>query len=477
MEKLITEIKNDFESEIASNDKRIVKLSKARGELLTLTTQTSLFDQTKKEKADWNKAVTLLTDTIAKFETELKEIRNNKIYENAFEWRFEFPEILNDEGDFVGFDVVIGNPPYGVKLSEDEKRYLKGKFIITSGEVEIYTYFIELSMSQILKNRGLFSFITTNTIYYLEKFEPIRTNLFLKNKIITLIELEKQVFADAPDIVPAIYIVEQVFDENNIINLYKSLRTKKVYDLDRFTDFNYNTVNQQNISLKKNPIFTLVTSLIKENLLDKLSNLEKLNTKYKVVYGIKTGDNKRFVNQDISEIANWKKCASSADNIKKYSINWKGDYLNVCQELAGLNKINYEQPKILIQYIRKISMPIRLICAFDEFGDYYPLNNFSFIVSEKGFQLKFLLALINSNLTNWFFSNFFVDYNIKPKYIEQLPLPVENWNEKAIIELVDRIINLKKLNQDTTALESEIDQLVYQLYGLTEEEIRIVEGK
>ena len=65
-----------------------------------------------KEKADWEKKLKKLTAEIKKLEAELEEIKNNKIYENAFEWRFEFPEVLNDDGDFVGFDVVIGNPPY-----------------------------------------------------------------------------------------------------------------------------------------------------------------------------------------------------------------------------------------------------------------------------------------------------------------------------------------------------------------------------
>jgi adenine-specific DNA-methyltransferase len=56
--------------------------------------------------------VEALTKETKKLETEINEIRDNQIYENAFEWRFEFPEVLNDAGDFTGFDVVIGNPPY-----------------------------------------------------------------------------------------------------------------------------------------------------------------------------------------------------------------------------------------------------------------------------------------------------------------------------------------------------------------------------
>ena len=172
---------------------------------------------------------------------------------------------------------------------------------------------------------------------------------------------------------------------------------------------------------------------------------------------------------------NWKKCASSANNIKKYLINWKGDYLNVSDELAGLNNINYEQEKILIQYIRKISMPNRLICALDIQGEFYPLNNFSFIVSENGNSLKFLLGILNSKLINWYFLNSFVDYNIKPKYISQIPIP-NNLKSEILEDLVEMVISNKKLDINTSDIEEEIDQLVYQLYELNPDEIAIVEN-
>jgi adenine-specific DNA-methyltransferase len=110
--RLIDMIKNDFESEISRNDKRLLQLNKLRGELFELTNQSQLFAKSKNELTVWETGVKKKTTNINKLETELEEIKNNRIYENAFEWRFEFPEVLNNDGDFVGFDVVIGNPPY-----------------------------------------------------------------------------------------------------------------------------------------------------------------------------------------------------------------------------------------------------------------------------------------------------------------------------------------------------------------------------
>lgn len=476
MEMLIEEIKTNFNSELRSNDPKLFKLKRLKEDILFLPTQTSLFEKTAKEKKEFEKKYKEIKEEFSKLETEIEEIKSNRIYENAFEWRFEFPEVLNDVGDFVGFDVVIGNPPYGVKLIDKEKEYLKNKFIATSGEVEIYTFFIEHAVDNLLKQNGVFSYITTNTIYYLDKYSQVRKKAFLANKIVSLLELEKQVFADAPDIVPAIYVLQKNIKKNNIIRLYKSSETRKIYDLVDFEGFTVNNIEQDKFEVKTDYVFSLSTNEAKENLLQKVSQLEPIKKSFKVVYGIKTGNNERFLSKESIGIQNWKKCASSAKNIKKYLIDWQGDYLNVCNDLAGINNINYEQPKILIQYIRKLSMPIRLVCALDVKGEYYPLNNFSFIVSENGNSLKVLIGILNSRLMNWYFSNSFVDYNIKPKYIEQLPLP----NNIISLELENKIFDIIRIKEndketDTNALECEIDFMVYALYQLTFEEVLIID--
>jgi type II restriction/modification system DNA methylase subunit YeeA len=125
MERLIADIKSDFRTEISLNDPKVKKLRKLQGELFQLTNQGQLFEMSKKEKAEWNRKVKQLTEETKKLETEIEEIKSNKIFENAFEWRFEFPEVLNDDGDFVGFDVVIGNPPY---IRQEEIKELKPHF-------------------------------------------------------------------------------------------------------------------------------------------------------------------------------------------------------------------------------------------------------------------------------------------------------------------------------------------------------------
>jgi type II restriction/modification system DNA methylase subunit YeeA len=162
MERLINDIKSDFRSEISKGDPKLKKLYKFNGELANLTTQTSLFDMSAKDKKAWNLKVEKLTKDTTKLETDIEEIKNNKIYENAFEWRFEFPEVLNDQGDFVGFDTVIGNPPY-IRQEElkEYKNQFKSVFSTYSGTADIYVFFIERGFS-IMKNQGHFTYIMPN---------------------------------------------------------------------------------------------------------------------------------------------------------------------------------------------------------------------------------------------------------------------------------------------------------------------------
>ena len=108
------------------------------------------------------------------------------------------------------------------------------------------------------------------TVYYLDKFSIIRKNLFLINKIISLLELEKRVFTDAPDIVPAIYVLKRVKDENNIVKLYKSQKTRNTYDLEFYSDFYKNSILQSKLDNKN--VFLLNTNNSKEALIDKLSD-------------------------------------------------------------------------------------------------------------------------------------------------------------------------------------------------------------
>ena len=215
----------------------------------------------------------------------------------------------------------------------------------------------------------------------------------------------------------------------------------------------------------------------------------------KVLYGIKTGDNNKFVSKRKTERHNCK--ALKTGELHRYHISWKGYYLWWSKLLAGYRTSEVQVPKIVIQYIRKLSLPRRIVGALDVDGEYYPLNNYSYIVGLRGgHPLHYVLGIVNSTLLNFYFANSFIDYNIKPFYLERLPIRAVDISNRAemgvrdlLIELVDSMLKSQEglaksrtdrektvIQRQIDATDKQIDQLVYELYGLTEEEIKIVEG-
>ncbi len=144
MEKLIQEIKGNFRTTLQGTDPKKKKLINLEYEVddLVNKNQLSLFQETKAEKKAREKKIVKLNNQIDKLRVEIEEIESAKVYDNTLEWRFEFPEVLNDNGYFVGFDVVIGNPPYGVNFQNNEKIFLKKNYSTTQYNYDSYTFFI-----------------------------------------------------------------------------------------------------------------------------------------------------------------------------------------------------------------------------------------------------------------------------------------------------------------------------------------------
>ena len=100
------------------------------------------------------------------------------------------------------------------------------------------------------------------------------------------------------------------------------------------------------------------------------------------------------------------------------------------------------------------------------------------MVHNVDFSLKFIIGLLNSKLLDYYFNKVFNEYEVKPLHLSQLPIKIIALSQQeSIICIVEKILIIKKQNPsaDTTALEFQIDQLVYKLYDLTEEEISIIE--
>jgi hypothetical protein len=543
--RLIDTIKNDFESEIARNDKRLLQLNKLRGELFDLTNQSQLFSKTKTELAVWETGVKKKTSALRNLETELEEIKNNRIYENAFEWRFEFPEVLNNDGDFVGFDVVIGNPPY-IRQEEikELKSYLKVNYKNYTGASDLYVYFIEKGFD-LLKNKGNFNFIMPNKWMQAEYGKPVRKYL-VKYNIQQIIDFGDLKVFDEATTYPCIFLaIKSVPSE--------TIKTVSVTTLNFDNGFdNYIKSNNQIISSKGfNTETWVISSATEQILVLKLKNGFKSLSQYvaqKSFRGILTGLSEAFIitkeirNKLIAEDPKSEQLIHPfllGRDIKPYSVPkvnkylilipkgytirknlepenpyyltepmhrygdmhpaqaWKwfssnypaiANHLSAFQnkaeirtdkgdfwwELRACDYYNeFEKPKIMYQVFQ-----VKPCFIFDERGLY--CNNSMWIIPEND---KVLYAILNSKLGWWLISKYCTaiqnGFQLIWKYFGQIPIAMANENQaEHITAKVTQILQLKQQNPlaDTSALESEIDEMVYQLYGLTEEEIKIMEN-
>lgn len=217
MERLILEIKQSFSSEIRMNDPLKKRLDKLANELYHRFTGTFLFEP---EKAYGNDGQSLekkkkneqqkVEKEIEELNKKIDEIKANKIFANAFEWRFEFPEVLNNEGDFLGFDVVIGNPPYfSMSKIKEYGSQFQAAYVTYSKSADIYCLFYEKGI-QLLKQKGILTYITSNSWLRTQYGQKLRTFLVENTNPIQLINIEDtQIFEDATV-------------ESNIIEIEKS---------------------------------------------------------------------------------------------------------------------------------------------------------------------------------------------------------------------------------------------------------------
>ncbi len=393
-----------------------------------------------------------------------------------------------------GFDVIVGNPPWGASFKKQEKNYCGSHYVSKTGEAESYLYFLERAF-RLIKSCGYVGYITPNTWLAILRSKEIREYLLSVANFCELCQLSKYIFKDAPDIVPLLVFLQKPrLKENNC-----RVRTSKLI---KITESNFKTafktkgINQQiwtqtsgaTINLELDADVLVVIEKCKANSIP-------LKTIKKVLYGIKTSDNKKYLSKEKTSKHTVK--ALKTGELSRYGLQWKHFYLWWNSKLAGYRNSNVEVPKIVIQYIRKISLPRRIIAAFDESGEYYPLNNYSYITSDSERpSLKFILGVLNSSLLNFYYANTFIDYNIKPTYLQSLPIHKIDFSDKAdksrhdkLTSLVEKMMEAKKQSSvalmdsdkdfyknQCDALDRQIDALVYELYGLTANEIKIVEG-
>ncbi|EAK3951022.1 class I SAM-dependent DNA methyltransferase [Campylobacter coli] len=488
----------------------------------------------------------------------IKEFANlKKEYDNIFnlesnhpfEWRFEFPEILGDDGNFKGFDLIIGNPPY-IKEAENKELFTNTKKLRTyQGKMDIWYHFVGRGFD-ILKNNGYLAFIATNNWVTNSGAKKLRNIVLEESQILSLVDFSSFMVFDSASIQTMIMSFQKTKPPKNYEFHFAKITTQTpIYEDALSLLKNEKTQNNEilkiNLTPKKFIDKTLnFTKSDYEELFNKIQKygkfyLEEREVAQGIVYpqeninkkSLEILGNNFYLGQGIQKLTNEEvenlnllknekillKPIFESDNIQKYFVkrynyfwviytnssfknpNSMDDYPNLKKHLDkfqnvitsdnkpyGLHRARDEKfftgsPRIVA--LRKcVGEPKFSYVDFDCY-----VSATFYVIKTQRINVKYLTAILNSKLIAFWLKHKGKmqgnNYQIDKEPLLNIPIvTINSKNQKIadeLINLVDEILKAKEQdkNANTQELENKINSLVYKLYNLTEEEIKIIEGK
>ena len=379
------------------------------------------------------------------------------------EWMFSIKD---------GFDIIVGNPPYH-QLSKDKsaplayRAYLKRRYNTSGGRQNTFIYFTHLGI-ELTANNGVLSYIIPNTILTQEYYKDTRKLLLKETSLLKVVFYDKMPFENA--------VVENV---TFIVSKHKQPDYEISYYISDVHSVDYNCTKQKS-EFMTSPIFAFSfksNNLNSKVALDSIKLKDLCNINQAIAL---KGDKSLSVKRDNPSGKYYR--LLDGRNINKYSVTWTGEYLDYCLERihSCKTKTIFEVPEKLL--FRRVSA--NLIFTYDN-NQYYALNTIVVVTlkGEKCISLKYLLALLNSKLLNFYYvtehkSTKKVFSEIQARSVGELPIKHVSQNkQQGFISLVDKILISKEENPqaETNSLENEIDKKVYHLYSLTYDEVLIID--
>ncbi|HEC1847144.1 TPA: Eco57I restriction-modification methylase domain-containing protein [Campylobacter coli] len=471
----------------------------------------------------------------------IKEFANlKKEYDNIFnlesnhpfEWRFEFPEILDDDGNFKGFDLIIGNPPY-IKENDNKDLFTNTKKLRTyQGKMDIWYHFVGRGFD-ILKNNGYLAFIATNNWVTNSGAKKLRNIVLEESQILSLVDFSSFMVFDSASIQTMIMQFQKIKPPKNYEFHFAKITTQTpIYEDVINLLKNEKTQNNEILSINLTPkkFIDKTLNFTKSDYEELFNKIQKYGKFYleesEVAQGIVPAIDEAFVIKDKNVFSKNEQCfikeyytglsgkfySSFTDKYLIYlsNKNYSGnldDLPNLKQhfqkykEILKESKIKYKTPNKPYFYLHrereekffkkgeeKIISQVRCIePIFVYSNENFYGSRALFFIQTCRINLKYLTGVLNSKLIAfWLKHKGKIQGNLfKIDKEPLLNIPVVNINSKneklanKLISLVDEILKVKEQdkNANTQELENKINSLTYKLYNLTEEEIKIIEGK
>jgi hypothetical protein len=377
-----------------------------------------------------------------------------------------------------------------IEPDQAEKDYYFKKYKTTEYRFDVYGLFTELSVQLLLKEKGYLSFIIPHTLLSNDSFAKLR-NLLLSNTFVNLVvDIGPGVFQTAKN-ETMVFVVrkgETLENEKTKVVLTSSKQfpvPTKEFDVD-----------QQIWAKSENSSWLVKVSGNEMELIAKFESASRrLGELCTINQGARTGDNEKYLSDKKSGDL-WKP-AAGGKHVGRYEPLKKEIYIYYDPKVLDAPRkpeLFSSAEKLIVQEIRNITLVRRIVATYDA-EQFYGLQSTNVINlrtnSPENYSLKFLLGILNSSCVNYFFRQKFSGNNhIASNQLAQIPVPAtEKAQHDKMVSLVERMLALQKslkstvnpqeadrLMREVESTDRAIDALVYELYGLTEEEVRIVES-
>lgn len=470
--KSIENFKANYRVGIDTFDPLKRKLRKLEREYFSLSDTVELFELDDDESAGKNDRLYELEIEIENAQKKIKQIENNEVYIDAFEWRFEFPRILDEKGKFLGFDIILGNPPYvyrnaGMNVYQN---YFKDNYNNNDGNFDLYKYFIELSV-HLTKDNGMNCLITNSSFLQQTSFKKTRNFLLENSTIYEIYPLGPNAFDEAT-VDTVIYLIEK-----NKRDDYK-IRVNIPENIGFGKDAYYISANRlsKNDDMRFDVFLTDQEHELIKSIRDKCMPIEQ---QFDVGVGINTGYIKSELTSD-RQLSSKYHPMINGRGISYYGgvtldgyIMYDPDFVKE-QGKKGRTlpeERYFNRDKILVVRTRNLTLKQRVIATIDlNMG--YNLNRLSNIIPKEATNVDSLYGLlgwINSSFFNWIFSKEIVDYEIKPVYLKKCP--IKNIGREELVQKVKEALSTKRDSPHFVDICRKIDKLIYSELELTDEEI------
>lgn len=481
LEKIST-IKKSFDDTATSPElSRLKKLNKK----LVDASQFNLFGDNKNDEQKFKDISKQLDFAEKAYQEKLR----NPLYSNGLEWRMEFPELLDEDGKFSGFDLVIGNPPYifarNQSFDEEMKQYYLKNYEVSEYQANTYTLFMELAY-KILADGGCFSFIIPNNFLTIQSNKKIREFILKNTGGVVLINSLDKIFEDA--------------NVDNCILFFKKEPPNSIEVLElKNEEFNFIDQvdasfweNEDVLSISKVKYKNLVEVYNKVNIVQSIenSNIAEVRTGIKA-YQIGKGKPKQVLADKENRVYHSRERLDSSyrlylegADVSRYKLHWSGEYISYGEQLAEPRfSVDFTSPRILVRQIPAFSK-YAIHATYIETDAINDLN--SMIITNIKVNPYYLLGVLNSKLiTIWFLIKFDkFQRRIFPQFkvneLGEFPTPLASSEEQTIISrlVIAMIDENKKAEPDMNMLDSlnkQIDDLVMSLFDLDDKEKQLVE--